>query len=97
MENDRWSMIWLTLDHAFLRGPIEVACIIITSSDQTEAEVSLRRGTNSADSIMGTFKISGEDSEAFPFVKPVYFDNGLFVDVDANTTGVIIIYRFVKG
>jgi hypothetical protein len=96
MEDEKWSSIWLTRDVCYYRGKIVVRGVIVTSSSTTKTVVTLRNGDNATSPIIATLRVSGDDSEQFDFFKPIYCDNGIYADIDANTTGVMVTFKTFK-
>lgn len=96
MNDELWSSVWLTRDVCQYRGQIEVAGVIITASEGTKTVVTLRNGDNSTSPIIVTLRVAADGSTPFSFFSPIYCYNGIFADVDDNTTGVMVVYRPIK-
>lgn len=93
MNTNEWATFWATADICIIERKVEVWGVMITSSTSTNCIVSLYDGVNSNGKLLGTFRVSGDDSEVFNFPQPFTVDHGLYIDMDANTTGVQIFYR----
>jgi len=93
---DNWSSYWVTADINLIEQSVEVAGVIITASTSTKAVVSLYDGVNSSGRLLGTFRVTADDSETFNFPQPIPCTRGLYIDIDANTTGVMVFYRPIK-
>ncbi len=96
MLKDNWSSYWVTADIDLIEQSVEVAGIIITSSTSTKTVVSLYDGVNSSGRLLGTFRVAADESKVFNFPQPIPCTRGLFIDIDANTTGVMVFYRPIK-
>jgi len=96
MLSDNWSSYWLTADVNLIEQSVEVAGVIITASTSTNCVVSIYDGINSSGRLLGTFRVSGDDTQVFIFPKEIPCTRGLFIDIDANTTGVMVFYRPIK-
>ncbi len=96
MLNNNWSSYWLTADINLIEQKVEVCGVIITASTSTKTVVSLYDGVNADGRLLGTFRVAADDSEAFIFPYPIPCNRGIFLDVDANLTGVMIFYRPLK-
>ena len=94
---DNWSSYWLTADINLIEQSVEVAGVIITSSTSTGAVVSLYDGINSSGRLKGTYRVSGDSTKVIKFPKPIPYTRGIYIDIDANTTGVEVFYRPMKG
>ncbi len=97
MKSDNWSSYWVTADIDLIEQSVEVAGIIITATVATKAVVSLYDGVNSSGRLLGTFRVAADDTKPFLFPQPIPCTRGLFIDIDANTTGVTVFYRPLKG
>jgi hypothetical protein len=95
-KQEKWSFIWLDHDNCFSVDPVIVAGITITASEDTKSVVNLRNGTSVTSPIICSFRVPFDETRPFNFLKPVFFDSGLYVDIDANTTGVMITYQILK-
>ena len=69
-----------------------VYCIHIISGG-TAAVVSLRRGTAVTDTIGVTQTGTISTGATFNYEGGLFFPGGCYVDVDANTTSVLVAYR----
>ncbi len=96
MLKDNWSSYWVTADIDLIEQSVEVAGVIITASTSTKAVVSLYDGVNSSGRLLGTYRVAADDTKPFLFPYPIPCTRGLFVDIDANTTGVQVFYRPIK-
>ena len=95
MENN-WSSYWVTADIDLIEQSVEVAGVIITASTSTKTVVSLYDGVNSSGRLLGTFRVATDGTLPFAFPQPIPCTRGLFIDIDANTTGVMVFYRPIK-
>ena len=96
MLSENWSSYWITADINLIEQSVEVAGVIITASTSTKCVVSLYDGVNSSGRLLGTYRVTADDTEAFLFPQPIPCTRGLYIDIDANTTGVMVFYRPIK-
>lgn len=92
----KWAHIWLTHDVCLYKYPCLIASVIITASVGTKSVVTLRDGTSKSSPVIATFRTPADNTKSFNFAKGIYFDDGVFIDVDGNTTGVMVTWRPVK-
>ncbi len=93
---DNWSSYWVTADIDLIEQSVEVAGVIITASTSTKCVVSLYDGVNSSGRLLGTYRVPADTNVVFNFPQPIPCTRGLYVDIDANTTGVMVFYRPLK-
>ena len=96
MENTYYANFWVTGDICLIEQKVEVAGVIITSSTSTKCVVSLYDGVNSNGKLLGTFRVAADTSIPFNFPQIILCNSGLYIDIDANTTGVMVFYRPIK-
>lgn len=96
MVNGNYSWFWITADQCIIEQKVLLYGLIITASVATKTVVSIYDGVNSNGKIIGTFRVSADDSESFTFSKPIKCNYGLYFDVDDNLTGVLVVYEILK-
>lgn len=96
MKTDNWSSYWLDADINLIEQSVEVQGVIITASTSTKCVVSLYDGVNSNGRLLGTFRVAADGSQVFLFPQPIPCTRGLFIDIDASTTGVMVFYKPFK-
>lgn len=95
-DKELYAYAWLSKDTCFMRGPLALSGVIITSSTTTKTVVTLRNGNSSTAPIIVTLRISGDDSEQFNFFEPLRITDGLYCDIDNATTGVMVVYKVLR-
>ena len=96
MENDCYSSYWVTAGLCIIEQQAELAGVIITSSAATKTVVSLYDGVNSNGKLLGTYRVAADSTISVIFYENIILNYGLYVDVDANITGVQVFYKPIK-
>lgn len=87
-----WAPIWITQDMCIWEGKVEVSMIIV-SAKTLACAVTCYAGRDSGASILGIFEAEANHSESFSFPEEFTLENGLYIDIDTNTRGVLVIFR----
>ena len=88
-----WGPAWITQDNSLYQGPVEILSITATPKADKQTTVTLRHGLGSGDVVAGVIQCASGASRSIHFGAPVLFDRGLFVGVDGDVVGVLLIWR----
>uniref|UniRef100_A0A6H1ZNN1 Uncharacterized protein n=1 Tax=viral metagenome TaxID=1070528 RepID=A0A6H1ZNN1_9ZZZZ len=92
MNEKVWGSVWITQDVCIWEGKIEIALILVTAG-AADSTVTFYKGRDSSASILAVVETLTARSTVVSFPKEFLLENGLYIDIDANTTGVLVIYR----
>lgn len=92
MESKEYSWKWVTADELLSRVECELVWCILTSSGNN-ASITLHNGESATGETIATLEALANRSEPFMPPIPIYCTRGLYVNIDANTTGVLVIWR----
>ncbi|MBU1213564.1 MAG: hypothetical protein KJ587_20205 [Alphaproteobacteria bacterium] len=95
MNEKEWASIWVTQDMCVWEGKIEIALIMVTAA-AASCSVTLRKGRDSSASIFAVVKAAADNSKNVPIPRETFLENGLYVDIDTNTTGVLVVFRAIS-
>ena len=96
MNNEKWATFLVTADICLIEQAVEVAGIIITASEANACAVAIYDGVNTNGKLFGYFRVPANNSKNFKFAQPVTCNYGLYIDIDANTNSVMVIYKPVS-
>jgi hypothetical protein len=85
----------LTADQKLAEEAVEILWLTVTAST-TKTVVYLRNGPNDGSPIEWNCAVVADGSDHFSFDPSMLFTHGLYADVDANVSSVVIAYRSAK-
>ena len=86
------SWKWVTADEILEKGPGIISCVILTAKANACA-VTLHDGVDTNGETIATLETSASQSRPYAFHDHLYFKRGLYVDVDANTLGILVVWH----
>ena len=92
-HDERWAPAWITQSNPIYQGPVEILAIMATPKADKRTTVTLRHGLDSGDPVAGIIQADTGASLPLLFGAPVLFDRGLYVAVDGDIVGVLLIWR----
>lgn len=87
-----WAPIWVTQDMCIWAGKVEVSLLLVTADDRA-CTVTMRNGRDSSGSIICTIKAEETVSSSVSFPEEFTLENGLYINVDDHTLGVLVIFK----
>ena len=94
MEKIGWT--WIEGDTMISPDPLILYGLVLTGG-AAAATVTCYRGRDSSAKKLGIFKVAAGQSRMIRFTPGIYLDSGLYIDLDANTTGVGVAWQPVVG
>ena len=92
MNEKEWASIWVTQDMCIWEGKVDVLSVVVTPKTAAETVIYLRDGRDVSSSIKLKIRVSGNTTITVNPAKPLFLENGLFVDIDDDTDGVLVIF-----
>lgn len=87
-----WAPIWVTQDMCIWAGKVEVSLILVTPKT-VRCAVTMRNGRDSSGSIVCTIKVEKAGSVSASFPEEFTLENGLYINVDDDTLGVLVVFK----
>ena len=92
-HDERWGPAWITQNNPIYQGPVEILSITATPKPNKRTTVTLRHGLGSGDPVAGIIQADTGASNHLLFGAPVLFDRGLYLSLDGDAQGVLLIWR----
>ncbi len=84
---------WITVDTRIWKGPLLLHGFVVVSSTDG-GSVTLYDGQDAgAGTLLGTYRALENSPLPVMFPKPVRLDRGLYADIGATMTGVLIVWE----
>lgn len=86
------SWKWFTTDQIAEKGPGVISYVIITAKGGA-TEVILYDGVDTSGQVIARLETTASQTRPFAFHNHLYFKKGLYVNVDGNTQGILIVWH----
>lgn len=89
-ESIEYSSKWVTADEQLSTGACELIFALLTSDAQGNGMVTFYDGESTSERLLCVLEGLQTVSQPLPLPKPIYCRRGLYVDIGANVTGVLV-------
>ena len=83
---------WVEADELLEKGPGILSYALLTS-DQAACAVTIYDGVDANAKVIATLETTADQSRPFAFHDHLLFRHGLYVNVDANTLGLLLVWH----
>lgn len=92
LESKEYSWRYCTTDQILSKGPCELLYFNVCPSAGA-AECALYNGTDTSGELIIPIYLTVQLNYDYSPKQPIYCSKGLFIDIGANVTGVLVQYR----
>ncbi len=84
--------VWITGNATVIQNPCYINEILVTPKSAKKTTLSIYNSRGSTDNLIMTVQCPTGSSKFLSFSKPLYCSNGLYIVVDGDLIGVLIVY-----
>lgn len=94
MEIDKsWNRAWLTQDNTIHKGPCFLGMICATPKSNKRTDVLIYDSQGSASNEIMDIGTDIGVTNTVNFTPPLFCSNGIYLNLDGDTLGVLVVYK----